>query len=70
MARTRLVRLGYQLSALEEEHRHLAAEEAALKTELAARRAPDRMLREGKSRFHLDLVRPEQIVTVRPAGTP
>lgn len=69
MARTTLVRLGYELSALEEQHQKLVAAHTALKTELAARRAPDRMLREGKQRFRLELASPEQVVTVRAAAS-
>lgn len=65
MARTTLVRLGYELSALEEEHTKLQSELQALRTEFAARRAPDRMARDGQKMFHLELARPEQVVTVR-----
>lgn len=65
MARTTIVRLGYDLSATQEDHQQLVVELQALRTEVAARRSPDRMLREGKTHFHLELARPEQIVTVR-----
>lgn len=65
MARTTLVRLGYELSTLEDEHQQLQSELQALRTELAARRAPDRMAKEGRQRFHLELARPEQVVSVR-----
>lgn len=65
MARTTLVRLGYELSALEDEHQKLQTDMQALRTELAARRAPDRMAKDGRQRFHLELARPEQVVTVR-----
>ena len=62
------MRLGYELSALQQEKQSLESDLAALKTELAARRAPDRMLREGRQRFRLELATPEQITTVRRAG--
>jgi len=65
MARTTIVRLGYELSAAQDDHQLLVVELQALRTEVAARRSPDRMLREGKAHFHLELARPEQIVTVR-----
>jgi len=65
MIRTTIVRLGYELSATQEDHQQLVVELQALRTEVAARRSPDRMLREGKTHFRLELARPEQILTVR-----
>ena len=43
MARTTLVRLGYELSTLEDEHQKLQGDLQALRSDMAARRAPDRM---------------------------
>ena len=64
LARTTIVRLGYELSALESKNRELNAELNALRTELAARRAPEQLMREGRGRFSLDLPKPEQVITV------
>jgi hypothetical protein len=63
-ARTRLVRLGYEVSALETERQALETELQALRTELLSRHAPDQMLKDGRQRFHLDYPRPEQIVSI------
>ena len=65
MARTTLVRLGYELSAADEAHQKLVTDLQALRTEVAARRSPDRLLRDGKKNFHLEPARAEQILTVR-----
>lgn len=64
MARTNVVRLGYELSALQAENQRLASELNALRTELAARRAPDALAKEGRARFGLDAPKPEQLVIV------
>ena len=66
MARTSLVRLGYELSAAEEKiTEKLVGDLQALRTEFAARRSPDRLLRDGKKNFRLEPARAEQIYTVR-----
>jgi hypothetical protein len=65
MARTTLVRLGYELSAAEEDHQKLVGDLQALRTEFAARRSPDRLLRDGKKSFHLEPARAEQIFTMK-----
>jgi cell division protein FtsL len=64
MARTTVVRLGYELSSLQAKNEKLAAELNALRTELAARRAPDALAKEARSRFGMDAPSAEQIVTV------
>jgi cell division protein FtsL len=63
-ARTTVVRLGYELSALQAKNQQLAGELNALRTELAARRAPDALAKEARVRFGMDAPKPEQIVTV------
>jgi hypothetical protein len=69
VARTTIVRLAYELSALDATSRELAAELNALRTELAARRAPEQLLRDGK-RFELDIPSQEQIITVTTLAPP
>src|SRR3954468_1162566 len=64
VARTTIVRLGYELSQLETKNQTLSSELNALRTELAARRAPEQLLREGRTHFQLDVPKPEQIITV------
>ncbi|MCC6810072.1 MAG: cell division protein FtsL [Deltaproteobacteria bacterium] len=67
MARTTVVRLGYTLSTLQQQNQSLAQELNALRTELAARRAPDALAKEARGRFLLDAPKAEQIVTVTTA---
>jgi outer membrane murein-binding lipoprotein Lpp len=67
-SRTTIVRLGYELSTQNARHERLSTELNALRTELAARRSPDALAREGKARFGLDAPRAEQIVTVTTRG--
>jgi cell division protein FtsL len=65
MARTTVVRLGYDLSALQAKNNQLATELNALRTELAARRAPDALAKEARAKFSLEAPSAEQLVTVR-----
>ncbi len=69
-SRTTVVRLGYELSAANQKNQQLLSELAALRTELAARRSPDALAREGKLRFGLDAPRAEQIVTITTRSVP
>lgn len=63
--RTTVVQLGYQLSRLQQEEMSLSSELSALKTELAARRAPEKLLREGRARYGLDFPKSEQVIVVK-----
>lgn len=65
VARTTLVRLGYELSALNKKNQQLTSELNALRTELAARRAPDALAKEASARFGLYPPTATQLISIR-----
>jgi hypothetical protein len=68
--RVATLRLGYELSRAGAVHRTLIEQNRGLRIEAASLKAPDRLARLGREKYHLEPPRPSQVVRLEASAKP